>query len=81
MRYVCRIAAALAVFSCVLPFDALAQGVQGLTITNYQFVSEQRWSRTQSYVTYRADLVNTGPARAAVAATVTSLTSNVQTVP
>jgi hypothetical protein len=56
------------------------QGTQGLSITNYQFVSEQRISFSQSDVTYRASLVNTGGARGAVTATVTSLVPSVQVV-
>jgi hypothetical protein len=79
MRYVCQ-AAAVAVFSCCLVAQAQAQSVPGLSITNYQFVSEQRWSRTQSYITYRADLVNSGPAVQAVTATVTSLAPSVEVV-
>jgi hypothetical protein len=81
MRYVYQVAAALVALSFPLSFEAHGQGVQGLSITNYQFVSEQRWSRTQSYVTYRADLVNTGPARDAVTATVSSSSPAVQIVP
>ena len=58
-----------------------ADAAQSLSITNYQFVSEQRITRTSSYVTYRADLVNQGPAQSAITATVTSLAPSVQTVP
>ena len=81
MRYVYQSAAVVAAFSLLLSFEAHGQGVQGLSITNYQFVSEQRWSRTQSYFTYRADLLNTGVARSAVTATVSSPFASVQTVP
>src|SRR5579884_1451606 len=81
MRYVCQAAAAMVALLFPLSFEAHGQGVQGLSITNYQFVSEQRWSQTQSYVTYRADLVNTGVARDAVTATVSSSSPSIQTVP
>lgn len=77
MRYVCR-AMGIAVLSMIA--TGLAQG-NGLSITNYQFVSEQRWSRTHSYITYRADLVNKGAAREAVTATVSSLTPSIEIVP
>ncbi len=53
---------------------------QGLSITNYQLVSQQTIQRTVN-VTYRADIVNTGAALRAVTATVTSLNpSSVQVV-
>src|SRR5947209_6852217 len=42
------------------------------SITNYQVVSDQSVTATKSNVTYRADLVNSGPAVSAVTATVTS---------
>src|SRR5271166_17671 len=41
---------------------SLLLGDNSLTITNYQEVSEQRLSRTQSYFTYSATLVNSGAA-------------------
>src|ERR1019366_7824058 len=52
-----------------------------LAITNYQYVSEQRISQSSSYVTYRADLVNSGAARIAVTASVSSLVPSIQVVP
>ena len=52
-----------------------------LTITGYQLLSEERLTRTQSYFSYRADIVNTGPALPAITATVTPLgSSGVQVV-
>ena len=51
-----------------------------LSITNYQEVSEQRLSRTQTYFTYSATLVNTGQGLSGVTATLTSLSSSVQVV-
>ena len=50
MRSVCL--AAIAAFTALIPSSAFGQ----LSITNYQFVSEQRVTRTQSDVTYSADL-------------------------
>src|SRR4051794_9385501 len=44
-----------------------------LSVSNYQFVSDQVITATQSRVTYRADLVNAGPALGHVTATVASL--------
>jgi len=44
-----------------------------LTVTNYQFISQQVAAGTQSYLIYRADLVNSGTALGAVTATLTSL--------
>ncbi len=46
---------------------------QNLSITNYQVVSTQTINSTQSYVTYRADLVNSGRALQTVTATVTTV--------
>ena len=52
-----------------------------LTITGYQMISEQRVTRTQSYFSYRADVVNAGPSLPAITATVTSLTPSAVVVP
>src|SRR5262249_42644547 len=65
----------------VLPASLYGQVVSTLSITNYQMVSEQRISQYVSNFTYRADLVNLGPARNAVTASVSSRTSNIQIVP
>ena len=46
---------------------------QALSVTNYQLVSTQQATATQSYLVYRADLVNSGSALASVAASVSSL--------
>jgi hypothetical protein len=60
---------------------AFGQGsVSDLSVTNYQIVSEQRATITQSYFTYRADIVNTGRGRDALTATVTSKVPSVQVV-
>ena len=61
MRYVCL--ATLVAVSALTPRVASAQAQ---SITNYQFVSEQKVTRSTSNVTYRADLVNSGPALASV---------------
>src|SRR5450759_1445133 len=79
MRYMCL--AAVAAFSVLAPSAAFGQA-SSLSITNYQFVSEQRASLTSSDVTYRADVKNTGVALASVTATLTSLDPfSVRTVP
>jgi hypothetical protein len=81
MRYVC-LAAAVSGLLVLIPGPVFGQGQsQGFSITNYQYVSEQRISQFQSYVTYRADLVNTGPSRIAMTASVTSLVPSVQVMP
>ena len=67
------------ILSVVFCSAALGQG-QGLSIANYQFVSQQTIQRTVN-VTYRADLVNSGAALGAVSATVTSLDPSIQPVP
>src|ERR1700680_1991659 len=69
MRYVCS-AAVLAV-SILSNSVLFAQG-GGLSITNYQFVSQTPVTLTQWDVTYRATLVNTGGAVGSVQAQVTS---------
>ncbi len=51
-----------------------------LSIGNYQDVGEQRLTHTQQYVTYSADLINTGPALTGVTATVTSLSPGIQVI-
>lgn len=79
MRYVCSTAAALCAF-LIAPSVMMAQGAAGLSIENYQFQSEQRLTRTQWFVTYKADLVNTGAARSAVVANLSSLVPSVKTV-
>src|SRR6185437_14552733 len=53
---------------------------QGLSITNYHLVSQQT-VRGAVNLTYRADLVNTGSAIEAAAATVTSLNAASQVTP
>lgn len=79
MRYV-YLAITIAALSGAFPPALHGQNGATLAITNYQFVSEQRVSQFISNVTYKADLVNTGPARDAVTASVTSRASNIQVV-
>ena len=67
MRYV--YAASVAILSTLFP--AMLHG-QGLSITNYQFVSQQTVNSSQVRVTYRADLVNSGGPYGSVTATVSS---------
>jgi trimeric autotransporter adhesin len=80
MRNVYPVTGIVAALSVLVPSIALAQTPPSLSITNYQLVSEQRISRTESYVTYKADLVNTGPARTAVTATATGTVPSAQVV-
>src|SRR5947207_14926576 len=80
MRFVLPAARLLVVLSVFIPQGLLAQAPV-FSVTNYQFVSEERISRTESYVTYRADLINAGPARASVTASLTSLSVNVRVIP
>ncbi|MCU1238636.1 MAG: Ig family protein, partial [Candidatus Solibacter sp.] len=79
MRYLC-FAFTVAAFSGLFPSVLDAQGAPTLSITNYQFVSEQRLSQFVSNVTYRADLVNAGPAKDAITASVSSRASNIQVI-
>src|SRR5436305_12364008 len=73
------ILAAAIVFSVFAPSGALAQSPPtGLSINNYQIVSEQRVSVNQSYYTLRADLVNSGPSRNAITATPTSKVPSIE---
>jgi trimeric autotransporter adhesin len=67
-----RAAIMIALAFLAVSFAAFGE-TPGLSITNYQFVSEQRVTLTQSNVTYRADLVNPGGALASATATMTSL--------
>ena len=73
MRSVCSAAILL------LTTLGISQG-QSLSITDFQFVGEQFYSRTQSFVKYRATLVNSGAALSSVTATLTSTTANIQVV-
>ncbi len=65
--------------SMLAPYLLLAQGGT-YSVNNYVFVSEQTISITQSYVTYKADLVNTGKPEATVSAVATSLNPSSFTV-
>src|SRR4051794_20954233 len=78
MRYVRSAAAGIALL-LLAPFTLPGQDA-GLSITNFRLITEERASRTQWFVTYRADLANTGAARTAVTATVTSTVPSVQIV-
>src|ERR1700738_2300399 len=80
MRSVCLVS--LVALSVLTPSAVFGQEAPttSLSITNYQFVSEQRVSLTKSNVTYRADLVNPGGALASVTATLTSLNPSSFTV-
>src|ERR1035441_3103056 len=81
MRYVCLPAVTIVAVCGLVPSVVFGQGTPSLSITNYQYVSEQRISQASSYVTYRADLVNSGAARIAVTASVSSLVPSILVVP
>ena len=81
MRNVSSYAVLLSALTIVSPAVLIAQAGGGLSITNYQAASETRYSRTQWFVTYSAQLTNTGPARAGVTASLTSLSPAVKLVP
>ena len=51
-----------------------------LGISNYSFVGQQAAAEGHTYITYRADLLNTGAARGAMTATLTSMDPGVQVV-
>ena len=69
MRYVSLAAVALAA-STLVPSVLLGQiDSTKLTVQGYQLLSEVRYTRTQSYFTYAASLLNVGPAIPAVTAT------------
>ena len=80
MRSVCPSFATLVALTMFIPSMMFGQGSSPLSIVNYRFVSEQRSTRTDWFVTYRADVANTGLPRSGVTATVTSLTPNIQVV-
>ncbi len=63
-------AAALSILASSMLFG---QSSQGLSITHYQVVSTQPANGSQSYVTYKVDLVNPGSAQGNVTALVSSL--------
>src|SRR5579862_9706625 len=71
MRMTMRLLARSFAFAMAIPAVCFGQG-SGLSITNYQLVSQQASRRVQS-VTYRADLVNSGASLQALTATLTSL--------
>ena len=81
MRYFCLRAVTMIAVCGLVPSVVFGQGTPSFSITNYQYVSEQRISQSSSYVTYRADLVNAGTARTAVTASVSSQVSSIQVVP
>ncbi len=71
MRCVCN-ATVLAV-SILASSVVFGYGTQNLSVTNYQLVSTQQATATQSYLVYRADLVNSGPALASATASLSTL--------
>src|SRR5688572_12702103 len=81
MRYVCAATAAVVGLSILAPSQMFGQGSStGLSVTNYQLVAQQQMSGNQYHHTYRANLANTGNARSAITATVTSGVPEIQIV-
>jgi len=80
MRYGCSTAVLVAI-SALAPGAMFGQGSSALSITDYQLISQQQVTRTQSNFTYRADLVNTGVAQPALTAIVTSKIASISVVP
>lgn len=78
-RFVPPALVAVAIAAAASPLFAQIDG--GLSVTNYQLVSEQRVTRSQWYETYQADLLNTGLARTAVTATVSSFFPSLKILP
>ena len=70
-RIVLAASAALTLLVC--SGSTAAAQTRGLSITNYQLVSSQSAGQTKTNLTYRADLVNNGPAATNLSATATSL--------
>jgi hypothetical protein len=68
------------VLSILLSCGAIAQS-QTLSITNYHVVNEQVLTASYSRITYRADLVNPGPALSQVTATVTTADPFTRVIP
>src|SRR3954453_4064337 len=82
MRYVCSLIAAIIAMASLMPVKTSAQAGPGaLSISNYQFISEQRSTRTEWFVTYRVEIQNTGPALAGVTASVMSSNPGIQVIP
>lgn len=82
MRY--TYTAAVAIALSVLGLSPVSGQVSGLSIpptaSSYLLVNQTFVTRTQSYYTYQAILVNTGPALTSVTAAATSLSPNVTVV-
>ena len=83
MRYLHAVAIAIALWA---PGPSIMFGQSsGLSIaansTSYLLVSQTFVTRSQSYYTYQAIVVNNGPALASAAATATSLSPNITVVP
>jgi hypothetical protein len=78
MRYVRSLS--IVALAVLLSSGAVAQS-QTLSVTNYRVVSEQVLTATYSRITYRADLVNPGPALSHVTATVTTADPFTRVIP
>src|ERR1700683_5349221 len=82
MRHLFSYAATLFACTLIAPQGGLAANpTAGLTVGNFQFVSENRDTRTLFYETYQATLSNPGAAAGNVTATVSSTSPYVSVVP
>ncbi|MBZ5582804.1 MAG: tripartite tricarboxylate transporter permease, partial [Acidobacteriia bacterium] len=80
MRYVCSAAAVGIALLMFAPSRGFGQPGSGLSVVNYSLVGEERFTRTQWFVTYRADIMNTGVARSGVTASASSVSPAAQVV-
>lgn len=84
MRYVCPAVASLLAMLLFAPVSLVLGQVTSSDLsidTNYTFVGQARYTRNQWYVTYRAELKNSGSALPSVVARVKSVSPNVVIVP
>jgi hypothetical protein len=80
MRHLSLASVAIALlFLTHKPLPGQAAGV-GFSVIDYHLVSQQRYSREQWFLTFTADLANTGASQSGVTARVASLSSSVQVV-
>ncbi len=79
MRYLNSAVGMIVALAILTPTAALC--ASDLSIVGYDLVTETRVTRSQWYATYKAKLLNNGPAVTAVTASVTSPTPSVQISP
>ncbi len=82
MRFVCPVIANIFAMLIVATVSPAQPAGSSLSVdSNYTYVGTARYTRTQWYVTYKAELVNAGSAAPDVVGTVRSLAPNVVIVP